>query len=315
MKDTMKTEMSRADVNQYVTDRMVERLEQGEVPWINTRAKPLLCARSFTTGKQYRGVNAFLLSMANGASPFWATFNTIKQAGGNVKKGSKSQIAVFWKLLESKEVDSESGEKKHYPVLRYYNVFSLDSCEGLTCPLLDETNIADPIEAAESIIAGYTDKPAITFGQSGKAFYSPAEDRVVMPQRSHFTSAAAYYRTYFHELSHSVGAKSRLNRWSESDAQNFGNDERGLEELTAELAAAMLLAHAGLYEDMEEKSASYLSNWKQALQADSKLIVRAAGAAQRACDYILNRSAITPLPQAENAPVAAPEPAVELLAA
>lgn len=288
MKDTMKTEMSRADVYEYVGSRMVERLETGEVPWINTRAKPLLCARSFTTGKQYRGINAFLLTMANGASPFWATFNTVKAAGGIVKKGSRSQIAVFWKLMESKELDNESGEKKHYPVLRYYNVFSLDSCEGLTCPLLDEVNIGDPIESAESIIASYTDKPAINFGQSGRAFYSPAEDRIVMPQRSHFTSASAYYRTYFHEIIHSSGAKGRLNRWSELDTQNFGREEYGFEELTAELGAAMLLAHAGLYEEMEEKSASYLSNWKHALQADSKLIVKAAGAAQKAVDYVLN---------------------------
>ena len=301
MKAPMKTEMNRNDVYEYVTQRLIERLEQGEIPWVNTRAKPLLCARSFTTGKQYKGVSAFLLTMANGASPFWATFNTIKQAGGNVKKGSRSQIAVFWKIMESKEVDSESGEKKHYPVLRYYNVFNLDSVEGVECPLLDEVNIADPIAAAEAIIAGYADKPAINFGQSGRAFYSPAEDRVVMPQRSHFTSAAAYYRTYFHELSHSVGAKSRLNRWSELETHNFGNDERGLEELTAELAAAMLLAHAGLYEDMEEKSASYLSNWKHALQADSKLIVKAAGAAQKTVDFILGAHAVQqpePLPMA-----------------
>jgi len=288
MKDPMKTEMNRNDVYEYVTSRMIERLDKGEVPWVNTRAKPLLCARSYTTGKQYKGVNAFLLTMANGASPFWATFNTVKQAGGTVKKGSKSSIAVFWKIMESKEVDSASGQKKHYPVLRYYNVFSLDDVEGVECPLLDETNIADPVAAAEAIIAGYTNKPAINFGQSGRAFYSPAEDRVVMPQRSHFTSAAAYYRTYFHEISHSVGAKSRMDRWSEFETHSFGQDERGLEELTAELAAAMLLAHAGLYEDMEEKSASYLSNWKQALQADSKLIVHAAGAAQKTVDFILS---------------------------
>ena len=287
----MKNEMNRADVYEYVTDRMVERLEQGEIPWINIRAKPLLSARSFTTGKQYRGVNAFLLTMANGASPFWATFNTVKEAGGTVKKGSKSQIAVFWKMLEGKEVCPDTGEKKHYPVLRYYNVFSLDDVEGVECPLLDETNIADPDAAAEAIIAGYTDKPAIAFGQSGRAFYSTADDRIAMPQRSHFISPSAYYRTFFHELIHSVGAKGRLNRWPELDTQNFGREEFGFEELVGELGAAMPLAHAGLYEDMEEKSASYLSNWKQALQADSRLIVKAAGAAQKAVDWILNTHA------------------------
>ena len=49
----------KTDVCDYVTERIINRLEAGEVPWINTRTKPLLLARSATTGKQYRGLNAF----------------------------------------------------------------------------------------------------------------------------------------------------------------------------------------------------------------------------------------------------------------
>jgi antirestriction protein ArdC len=283
----MQDKMNRSDVYQYVTDRMIERLEKGEVPWVNTRSKPLLAARSFTTGHRYRGINAFLLSSYNGASPFWITFRTAKEAGGNVRKGAKSQIAVFWKLWETKEVD-ERGNLKSYPVLRYYNVFSLDDCEGVECPLADAVTNSDPIGIAEEVVKNFRDCPRIDFGASGRAFYRVSEDRVVCPQRSGFTSTAGFYRTLFHELVHSTGAKSRLDRFETAMSEHsFDADSYGLEELTAELGAAMLLAHCGLFEEMEEKNASYLSHWLKALKADPKLIVKAAGKAQRAVDHIL----------------------------
>jgi antirestriction protein ArdC len=279
--------MNKGDVYQYVTDRMIDRLEAGEIPWVNTRSKPLLAARSYTTGNRYRGINAFLLSMQNGASPFWITFRTAKEAGGNVRKGAKSQIAVFWKLWETKEVD-ERGNLKSYPILRYYNVFSLDDCEGIACPLADEITNSDPLAAAEEVVKNFHDCPRIDFGASGRAFYRPGEDRVVLPQRSGFTSTAAFYRTYFHELVHSTGAKSRLDRFESSMSDHsFNADSYSMEELVAEMGAAMLLAHCGLFEEMEEKNASYLFHWLKELKADPKLIVKAAGKAQKAVDYIL----------------------------
>lgn len=61
---------AKAEVYDYVTERIIARLEQGEVPWINTRSKPLLLARSATTGKIYHGINAFLLSNSSHASAF-----------------------------------------------------------------------------------------------------------------------------------------------------------------------------------------------------------------------------------------------------
>ncbi len=285
--------MTRRDVYQYVTDRVLDRLEAGEIPWVNTRSKPLLAARSYTTGNRYRGVNAFLLSIQNGASPFWLTFRTTKEAGGNVRKGAKSRIAVFWKTYSPKEeLSKPEDERKSYPVLRYYNVFSLDDCEGISCPLADAVDNPDPVERAEGLIAGYIDQtdngPAVEHGSSGRAFYRVEEDRCVIPQRSHFTSTAAYYRTFFHELVHSTGSKARLDRFETAIATHeFGHNDYSLEELVAELGAAMLLAHCGLFEEMADKSASYLFHWKRALQADSKLIVKAAGRAQRAVDHIL----------------------------
>jgi antirestriction protein ArdC len=279
------------NVYQIVTDRIIARLEQGEVPWINTRTKPLLSARSATTGKQYRGINAFLLSnSAYSTSAYWITYKTAAAMKGQVKKGSKSELCVFWKRLKFEDPDARPGEisskTKEIPMMRYYNVFNLAQVEGIADPLLDAVDIPDPIAKADEVIAGFAGKPEVIFGSAGKAYYNPASDQVVMPQQSSFTSSAQFYRTYFHELVHATGAKSRLERFTgEGTVLDYG-----LEELVAEMGSAMLLAECGIFEETFEKNASYCQHWINALGSDSKLIVRAAGKAQKAVDHILGRS-------------------------
>jgi antirestriction protein ArdC len=317
----------KTDVYSIVTEKIIDRLAQGDCPWINTRTKPLLAARSATTGKQYRGINALLLSTSSYASVFWATYRTVESMKGHVKKGSQASLCVFWKQYESKEtvVNKHTGEEelRQAFVLRYYNLFNLEQVEGVTDPLLDAANIADPIAKADEIIASFADKPEVVFGSSGKACYNVELDKIILPQQSSFSSPAQFYRCYFHELIHGTG--SALNRFSTETGKEEFDGTRGLEELVAEIGSAMLLAECGLFEECAEKNASYCQYWINELKADSKLIVKAAGRAQRAVDHILgrqwspdaenNRSAVTPLPQAENAPAAVLEPAVELIAA
>jgi antirestriction protein ArdC len=213
---------------------------------------------------------------------------------GQVKKGSRSELCVFWKRLQIKEttVNKRTGEQEHktIPMMRYYNVFNLAQVEGIADPLLDAVDIPDPIAKADEVIAGYAGSPEVVFGSSGKACYSVALDKVVMPQQSSFTSSAQFYRTYFHELVHSTGAKSRLDRFEgHEDVQDFDGG-RGLEELVAEMGAAMLLAECGIFEEVLEKNASYCQHWINELKGDAKLLVKAAGRAQRAVDLILGRS-------------------------
>jgi antirestriction protein ArdC len=121
----------------------------------------------------------------------------------------------------------------------------------------------------------------------------PARLSIVLEQtesfcrKSAFTSSAQFYRTFFHELVHSTGHPWRLNRFA--PGSGFETEERGLEELVAEMGAAMLLAECGIFEDCAEKNASYCQHWFNQLKADPKLIVKAAGKAQRAVDLILGR--------------------------
>jgi len=121
-----------------------------------------------------------------------------------------------------------------------------------------------------------------------KAFYAPSSDYVGMPNRTSFEKDAGYFGTLFHELIHSTGHASRLNRPTLTESAGFGSNPYCKEELVAEMGAAFLCGHAGIGETILENSAAYVQNWLEQLQNDKKLIVQAAGQAQRAADFILN---------------------------
>jgi len=95
----------------------------------------------------------------------------------------------------------------------------------------------------------------------------------------------------FHELTHSTGHISRLGREGIEHINAFGSESYSKEELIAELWAAMLCGATGIERGTLDNSASYLSGWLKRLREDSRLIISAASAAQKAADYIRGLSA------------------------
>jgi antirestriction protein ArdC len=285
----LNSKMNKNQVYDYVTERITERLAQGEIPWLNTRTKPLIRARNLASGKPYNGVNFWLLNYRRiGASPFYLTFKQASALKGSVRRGERSSMVVFWTKWESDKVDPKTGEKQVFPVLRYYSVFNIDQCDNITDPLLEPVNITDPIAKAEEILANVPNRCRVDFSSNIRAFYRPGEDRIVMPQSSSFTSREQYYRTFFHELAHSTGHQSRLDRFNTEEPGTLRSVESyGFEELVAELTASYLCAEAGIFEENCEKHAGYCQHWLKELKDAPRLFVKAAGAAQRACDYLL----------------------------
>jgi len=174
-------------------------------------------------------------------------------------------------------------------LLRYSNVFNLSQTEGINLPAsaLQETRTNNPIEDCEQIVAAMPNRPALE--QSDKAWYAPGRDAVGMPSIGLFRSSEEYYSTFFHELTHSTGHKSRLGREGFESVQSFGSESYSKEELVAEMGAAMLCGVTGIENRTLENSAAYLKTWIQRLRSDSRLIVTAASAAQKAADYILDK--------------------------
>ena len=113
------------DIYAEITNRIINQLEQGVIPW---RKPWVACgaAISYATGKSYSLLNQMLLGKAGE----YLTFKQVQSAGGRVRKGEKSHMVVFWKFLTVEDEDTK--EEKQVPLLRYYNVFHIDQCEGIT---------------------------------------------------------------------------------------------------------------------------------------------------------------------------------------
>jgi len=220
--------------------------------------------------------------------PFWGTYKQITELGGHVRNGERGSPVVFWKWLDGQD---EEGKERKVPLCRYYTVFNLDQSEGVEHKRLAEmakpkASPFTPIERAESLVTGYANPPSIRTAGTA-AYYRPSTDSVVMPPPETFESAEAFYSVLFHELSHSTGATSRLAREGVTDPQRFGNHEYSKEELIAEMSAAFLRAYAQIdCESLMDLSASYLASWLRVLRKDSRMVVFAAAAAQKAVDHI-----------------------------
>jgi len=274
----------RGSVYDQITERIITLLDKGTVPWRKPWTAQSGLPRNLVSKKSYRGINVFLLHAMHYENPFWLTFNQARELGGTVRKGEKACPVVFWKQHEIE--DKETGEKEKVPMARLYYCFNVSQCDGLK-------NIPEPVETPqtaptkpEEIVAAMPHRPEIKHGMT-KAFYSPREDFIGMPDRERFEDEAAYYGTIYHELTHATGHSSRLNRPTLTESQGFGSNPYCKEELIAEMGAAFLCGQAGIAERTMENSAAYIQNWLEALENDTKLIVQAAGQAQRAVDYIL----------------------------
>jgi len=273
-------------VYDYVTERILDRLEKGVVPW----KKPWDggVSYNFESRRPYNGMNTFLLPQAGG----YVTFKQAQKMGGKIKKGEKGHMITFWRMLKRTEKD-ENGDRKEsvFPLLRYYTVFHLSQTEGIEYSAEDMNGTAHDVVTcsdAEDVVAAYIANggPALEKVKGNDAYYAPRQDKVVVPLQSQFAEQEKYYSTLFHELTHSTGSGLRLARFN-SAAMNFGNYDYGKEELVAELGAAMLCQFCGIASDnSEENSAAYIASWMKTIKADKKLFVQAAGLANKAVRYI-----------------------------
>jgi antirestriction protein ArdC len=285
------------DIYKAVTDRIIELLEQGTVPWhqpIRGSGGEGMFPTNLVSERAYRGINVFLLAVSAWVegyeSPYWLTFRQAKEKCGHVRKGEKGSLVIFWKQYATQ--DRESGKDITVPVLRHYTVFNTEQCEGIETrsPARPEPAAGEQafrsIEAAAAIAAGFQGGPRVEH-KGVRAFYRPKDDLVRIAEPDRFVDPESYYSTLFHELIHSTGHSSRLDRGLDANLSPFGSPDYSKEELVAEMGAAFLAAAAGISSQTIEQSAAYIDGWRRKLSSDTKLVIQAAGAAQKASDWIL----------------------------
>jgi antirestriction protein ArdC len=295
------------DIYEVVTQRIIDLLEKGEIPW----QQPWKTAKGFpmnmVSKRPYNGINFLLLLSSKFAEPYWLTYMQARELGGNIKKGEKSTMVVFWKLLDGRDSSGQlrvnsKGSIEKVPFLKYYNVFNIAQTEGIDPQKIPVTaahdHDFDSIAIAEEIIYNWKDCPKIVQG-ADSAYYAPHLDTVYIPNPRTFLKDEFYYSVLYHELTHSVGHKSRLNRHEKITDHKFNSRDNSQEELVAELGAAFLCAASGIEGETLHNNAAYIKSWIRKFKDDPKVLVIAASQAQKAADYILGKLPDQSIPEPE----------------
>lgn len=306
-------------VAQKVVDKIVSLIESGEpLPWVkpwNRHPDTVTIVDGIKTvtihptawnrkGQPYKGANTYL------PAGEYITFKQCEAEHGMVKKGAKGFPVVYWNFQKVTVInpDTNEEEEKRIPFLKYYIVFRVEDCEGIkqkhqpkpytvqipvTHTVVKEGD-DDRDDTAEAIIADYIGRAGNGFHVdndkiSDHAYYSPAGDYVSVPTRAQFAALTEYYSTLFHELGHSTGHRTRLNRFTGKAANaSFGSKEYSREELVAESTAATILNAIGMEEaNTFRNSAAYIKSWSSKIKEDPMMYITAATRAQAAVDLIL----------------------------
>ena len=257
-------------------------------------------------------------------APVYMTHGQIHKEGAIVQKGEKAVPVFKWgfsiKDKDGKKVteeefnnmtDDEKKECKRRPFLKIYPEFNID-----------QTNMSEVNkEKYEAVVSQFrkTDVPTITDGmyvnkaidrmmekqewvckiqydkEEKGAYYNPAKDIVVLPTKAQFRihpddpeecfkDGQEYYGTALHEMAHSTGHPSRLDRLKPAA---FGSPEYAKEELVAELTSAMVGNTLGFDRRISDNNVAYLQNWTSALRKEPKFIVSVMADVNKASRIII----------------------------
>ncbi|HYV90912.1 MAG TPA: zincin-like metallopeptidase domain-containing protein [Chitinophagales bacterium] len=280
------------DVYEIVTEQIIAQLEKGTVPWQQPWTKAGL-PQNLISKRAYRGINVWLLASLGYSENYFLTYKQLKEFGGSVRKDEKAHIVVYWNYIEKNDDEKANGNgksngKARTPFLRYYKVFNVAQCNDIPEMFIKPvTRQAYPIPACEEIVERMPQKPLIRHKEN-RAYYHPLSDFVNMPKKETFKSDESYYATLFHELVHSTGHHTRLNRSTLIQMSEFGFERYSHEELVAEIGACYLECLAGIITTEFDRNASYIQGWLERLRNDKKFILSASSHAQKATDFILN---------------------------
>ena len=307
----MKANAKLDQAKQDMVDKLLADMEEKGADWSRDWVDCSIPVNA-ATGKAYRGRNALLLMAAmvgeGLTDPRFMTFNQAKDAGHKVAKGCHGYAIERWREMwyrkedpnarvkqpktkaERDELAADPAFSSRWLAVGHFIVFNARDIEGIEpyqaeggapadCPLLDYLEAYSPCEVVEAA--------------QGRAFYSPAADRITLPVRGQFRDEEGAARTLLHEIGHATGHAQRLNRPQKNP---FGSAEYAREELIAELTSVFAAATLGF--DMPQAGedscgywanhVAYIRNWLGACEGSAAdEVMKAATSAAAACDWLL----------------------------
>ncbi len=278
------------EIRAELTQRIVEALKQGVIPWRKpwrSVADPVRLPTNAVTRRPYNGFNVLNLQLAAQLAGYpaglWASYNQWRSAGAQVRKGEKATTIILFKPVTKVEKgeDGEADKTKSFPLLKTWSVFNIAQVDGeiaekyqvTTAPTGTKFENVDRAEFDRAVAATGAD---IRFGGNKAAYHRPPGDFIIVPHEEQFHDFPAYAETVLHEITH----------WSEWRTGWTGSYAEG--ELRAEIGACFLATALGIPNSSDlTNHTSYIQSWLQALENDPKFIFRASAASSKAVDFIL----------------------------
>lgn len=280
-----------------LVDQLIQKMKDGISPvremWdsVSTYGLP----NNPISGARYQGVNLLRLLIASAVGkyedPRWMTLKQANKQGYRIKKGAKSVLLEKWIWSKIVEEENENGElekkviKLRNPYVNFFRVFNAEQIDGIgPIPKVIPMERNEMLKLAEDVIA--SSQCEIVESMQNRAYYSPKEDKIMLPPRDYFKSQEAFLTVTLHEMSHSTGHPDRLNR---PLVNKFGTPEYAKEELNAEFGSAFLQMDLGikLSDEAINDHAAYLHSWISVLEKDPNELFRAVHNASEISDYLV----------------------------
>lgn len=317
--------MSNKALKTQIALKLIKLMQDTELPawrcpWIFTNLD-----RGWGSTSCYRGVNAIMTSLSRVLygynSKLWFTFSKVQKLNGKswndkekkwytlkdineppikIRQGANALPICYWNWTEVKDRNGnvsldKTGKPVKVPFLKSYKVFNGDDIENFdTTPfekLSTDVSVVDCQKVLDSLLSSYKNHPEVAYADLDEALYRVDSDKILIPNPNQFVSVSEFASTIAHELAHSTGHMSRLNRFtSSSNDKNYAK-----EELVAEFTSAMVLAHLGI-EEMPtlENSAAYLKSWLSFLSDKPDILFDIIASAMKACSMIIGESDSNP---------------------
>ncbi len=300
----MKSNEKLNKLQEEVTSLVIEELEKGQIMWLQPWAGNL--PENAITNKKYEGFNSFFLQTATRRKKYktskFLTYKQGQEIGANVRRGEKGYNITYWIIKEIKEDEQDESTEKE-SMKRFssvvWTVFNLDQFDNVPQEYYNKAtsinqNLNEDFSKCQDVVKNMPKVPNIEIGKC--PCYITNKDTVEMPPIEVFVSQEHYYSALFHELTHSTGHHSRLDRFEEEEKaldrfEEQGGNSYAREELTAEFGAAFLCAHTNIFSDCSKNTAAYIQHWLKELKNDKKILFYAANKGSKAANFILNDKA------------------------
>lgn len=278
-----------------IVNEIIENMKKGYIFSEERWNKEALRPQNPVSNAKYQGGNRLRLAfqaIKNGyTDPRWVTYLQASEKGWKVKDKEKGTICEKWIWTELQEVEDKEGNKKKVevdrkvPIVRYFVVFNASQIDGIPEMKKEELSNKDILNIADNFIK--SSECSIQEIAQEESFYSPGEDKIVLPLRKYFKSEESFLATLFHEMAHSTGHVTRLNRKIEN---RFGSVDYAKEELRAELSAVFLEADLNL--DLKGANkidhTNYLKSWISVLEDNPDELFKACNDSSKISERLID---------------------------